>query len=131
MPHGPVLSQTLNLMDGDSESCPDGWEAWISDQQDHELSLRQPLNPDALDELSPAELDMLRAIWQQFGAMGKWEIRDWTHVHCPEWRDPHGSSNPIPFERLARAVGFDTSTVKELAARIEAEHEVDRLFAAL
>ena len=26
MPHGPVLSQTLNLMDGDVESQPGGWE---------------------------------------------------------------------------------------------------------
>lgn len=131
MPHGPVLSQTLNLMDGDSESGPDGWEAWISDKENHELSLRQPLEPDALDELSPAELDVLHAVWQEFGAMGKWAIRDWTHAHCPEWRDPRGSSNPIPFERLACAVGFDASTAKELATRIQAEHEVDRLFAAL
>ena len=62
MPHGPVLSMTLNLMDGDVESCPGGWEAWISDKENHELSLRQPLNPEDLDELAPAELEVLRSV---------------------------------------------------------------------
>lgn len=131
MPHGPVLSMTLNLMDGDVESCPGGWEAWISDKENHELSLRQPLKADTLDELAPAELEVLRSVWQQFGAMGKWEIRDWTHDHCAEWEDPRGSSNPIAFERLARAVGFDAAAAKELSAQIQAEQEIDRLFATL
>jgi uncharacterized phage-associated protein len=131
MPHGPVLSQTLNLMDGDVESQPGGWEEWISDKEDHELSLRQPLNVVALDELAPAEIDVLKAVWNKFGAMGKWEIRDWTHQHCAEWTDPKGSSFPIQHEALARAVGFDDASAKELAAQIQAEQEIDRIFAAL
>lgn len=131
MPHGPVLSQTLNLMDGDVESQPGGWEEWISDKENHELSLRQPLEVTALDELAPAEIDVLKAVWEKFGGMGKWEIRDWTHQHCAEWKDPKGSSFPIQYEALARAVGFDDDSAKELAAQIHAEQEIDRLFAAL
>lgn len=131
MPHGPVLSMTLNLMDGDVESCPDGWEHWISDKENHELSLRRPLQMQALDELAPAELEVLRSVWQQFGAMGKWEIRDWTHRHCAEWQDPRGSSLPIPFERLARAVGYDEAAAQELAAQLQEDQEIDRLFASL
>jgi uncharacterized phage-associated protein len=131
MPHGPVLSQTLNLMDGDVESQPGGWEEWISDKENHELSLRQPLNAVALDELAPAEIDVLKAVWDKFGAMGKWEIRDWTHQHCAEWTDPKGSSFPIQYDALARAVGFDDESAKELAAQIQAEQEIDRIFAAL
>lgn len=131
MPHGPVLSQTLNLMDGDVESQPGGWEEWISDKENHELSLRQPLNAAALDELAPAEVDVLKAVWDKFGAMGKWEIRDWTHQHCAEWKDPKGSSFPIRYDALARAVGFDEASAQELAAQIEAEQEIDRIFAAL
>lgn len=131
MPHGPVLSMTLNLMDGDVESHPGGWEEWISDKENHELSLRQPLDPSALDELAPAELDVLRAVWTKFGAMGKWQIRDWTHENCAEWKDPKGSSYPIQYEALAKAVGFDDESAAELAAQIQAEQEIDRLFAAL
>jgi uncharacterized phage-associated protein len=131
MPHGPVLSQTLNLMDGDVESRPGGWEEWISDKENHEISLRQPLKAGALDELAPAEIDVLNAVWGQFGSMGKWEIRDWTHKHCAEWKDPKGSSIPIQYEALARAVGFDEASADELAAQIQAEQEIDRIFAAL
>jgi len=118
-------------MDGDVESQPGGWEEWISDKEDHELSLRQPLNAAALDELAPAEIDVLKAVWKKFGAMGKWEIRDWTHHHCAEWTDPKGSSFPIQYDALARAVGFDDASAKELAAQIQAEQEIDRMFAAL
>ena len=131
MPHGPVLSQTLNLMDGDVESQPGGWEEWISGKENHELSLRQPMDTVALDELAPAEIDVLKDVWVRFGPMGKWEIRDWTHQHCAEWKDPKGSSLPIQYEALARAVGFDDTSAKELAAQIQAEQEIDRLFAAL
>jgi uncharacterized phage-associated protein len=118
-------------MDGDVESQPDGWEKWISDKENHELFLRQPLDASVLDELAPAEIGVLQAVWNKFGAMGKWEIRDWTHQHCAEWKDPKGSSLPIQYEALARAVGFDDSAAKELASQIQAEQEIDSLFAAL
>lgn len=131
MPHGPVLSQTLNLMDGDVESQPGGWEEWISDKENHELSLRQSLSVATLDELAPAEIRVLESVWKQFGAMGKWEIRDWTHKHCAEWKDPKGSSFPIQYDALARAVGFDADSARELAVQIQSEQEIDRLFAAL
>lgn len=131
MPHGPVLSMTLNLMDGDVESGPDGWEAWISDKENHEVSLRKKCPPAELDELSKAELAVLESVWKQFGKMGKWEIRDWTHHNCAEWQDPKGSSLPISFIRLACAVGFDEETAQELAANFEEEQEIDKLFAVL
>ena len=128
MPHGPVLSLTLNLMDGDTESQPGGWDEWISDKENHELSLRQPQDALDLDELAPAELDVLKSVWGKFGGMGKWEIRDWTHKNCAEWKDPNGSSYPIAYDALARAVGFDDAIAKELAAQICAEQEIDHLF---
>ena len=131
MPHGPVLSQTLNLMDGDVESQPGGWEEWISDKDNHELSLRRPIDCADLDELAPAEISALESVWTAFGHMGKWEIRDWTHNHCAEWKDPRGSSMPIQYDVMARAVGFDAATAKELALQIDAEQEIDRIFADL
>jgi len=131
MPHGPVLSMTLNLMDGDIESHPGGWEDWITDKENHELSLRKPFDPSSLDELAPAEIDVLMSVWNQFGAMDKWEIRDWTHTYCQEWTDPHGSFFPITYRQLARAIGFDTEAAGILASQIEGEQEIDKLFATL
>lgn len=131
MPHGPVLSKTLNLMDGDTESQKGGWEDWISDKENHEVALRHAHDPSSFDELAPAELSVLQSIWTKFGAMDKWEIRDWTHKHCAEWKDPNGSSYPIHYETLALALGFDGSSAMELAAQIKSEQEVDRLLAAI
>lgn len=131
MPHGPVLSMTLNLMDGDMESGRDGWESWVSDKADHELSLRRAVTPEAFDELSPAECDVLEAIWQQFGGLDKWTIRDWTHVHCAEWHDPLGSSMPITPRVLVDALGFAPEVAQELVARLESDQVVDRLFAGM
>lgn len=131
MPHGPVLSMTLNFMDGDVESSPGGWEEWISDKDNHEISLRnQSITRKQLDELSDAEIEVLEAVWNRFGKMSRWEIRDYTHT-LPEWQDPHGSSLPIPHKNVFHALGRSEREAEELSARIESERAIDRLFAAL
>lgn len=131
MPHGPVLSMTLNLIDGDVESCENGWESWVSDKANHEVSLKRPATPEALDELSAADKATLDAVWAKFGHMDKWTIRDYTHDHCPEWKDPMGSSLAISYESVFRALGQPADVALELGARIEAERSLDTLFASL
>lgn len=131
MPHGPVLSMTLNLTNGDVESAPGGWESLISDKENHELSLKKPVDVNELDELSPADLEVLESVWNQFGGMDRWTIRDYTHDHCPEWHDPHGSSLPIPYERIFRALGRPEAEARELGARIESERTLGQIFASL
>ena len=131
MPHGPVLTMTLNLMDGDVESSPNGWDSLISDKENHELSLKHPVTRDDLDELSQADIDVLESVWAQFGHMDKWAIRNYTHNHCPEWTDPNGSSVPISYENVFRALGRPEKVAVELGARIEAERTLDKIFAAL
>jgi len=38
---------------------------------------------------------VLDSVWRQFGAMDKWKIRDWTHQHCPECKDPPSDVRPV------------------------------------
>lgn len=129
MPHGPVLSRTLDLINGYVESRPGGWEEWVSDKENHTVALRNPLGePSSLGELSAAETELLQLIWEKFGGMSQWEIRDWTHQHCAEWQDPHGSSLPIGYEALAKAIGFDADAAREVAEQIQTEQEVDSIF---
>lgn len=130
MPHGPALSLTLNLMDGDTKPAPGGWDDWISDKEDHEVSLRKAVTRDALNELSDAEIEVLDAVWNEFGKMNRWQIRDYTHT-LPEWQDPKGSSLPIPHQKVFHVLGRTDKEAEELAARIEAERSLDRLFATL
>jgi len=129
MPHGPVNSQTYECIKG-AFNCP-GWEEWIADSEEHKVALRKPAQREALDELSDAEIETLQAVWQRFGRMGKWEIRDWTHDHCPEWRDPDGSSLPIHYADVFRALGRDNAAAESLAGQIEAHRRIDKLFASL
>ncbi len=127
LPHGPVLSQTKDLADGSTET-PE-WNSLILDREDHDVTLAIGGLPD-LDELSDFEEEILREIWQQFGPMTKWQIRDWTHNNCEEWEDPDGSSLPIPEERLFEILGFNKEDSEAMAKDIRSHMEADRLFSA-
>lgn len=130
MPHGPVLTMTLNLMDGDVESSPNGWDAWISDKANNELSLNRELSEVELDELSQADIEVLEDVWAKFGKMSRWEIRDYTHT-LPEWEDPNGSSNAIPHRKILMAMGRSEEEAAHFCAEIEAERALDKLFASI
>jgi uncharacterized phage-associated protein len=131
MDHGPVLSQTLNLINGAVEAEEKGWSHWIADKADYEVSLRRKASRDVLDELSEADLDVLGTIYAKFGRMDQWKLRDYTHRYCPEWTDPKGSSIPIEYVDIFKALGRTSAEAKKLAARIEHDRRIDRLFAAL
>jgi uncharacterized phage-associated protein len=131
MPHGPVLSMTLNLMDGDIESQAGGWDSLISAKENHELSLQTQLQLEDLDELSKADVKILESTWNQFGQLSRWEIRDYTHHHCKEWEDPHGSSRPISFEKLFQSLGRPADEAKRMADHIEEQRHIDEIFSAL
>ncbi|OYY18282.1 MAG: hypothetical protein B7Y05_06380 [Polynucleobacter sp. 24-46-87] len=135
MPHGPVLSKTLNLMDGDIESQDGGWESWISDKENHEVAVRSSVAHRELDELSRAELEVLEIVWGNFGGMDKWTIRDWTHINCPEWHDPNGSSYSLEFDDIVKALEKSKKFDKETAAQIIVSHksaqDIDNLFASI
>lgn len=107
MPHGPVNSLTYEYVGGNRES--EEWSALISDREGHNVALARPIGEADTDELSDAEIDVMNSVWQEFGQMGKYAIRDWTHDNCPEWEDPHGSSSPIPLERTLRFLGVENA----------------------
>ena len=130
MPHGPVLSQTLNLMDGDVESVPGGWCSWISDKENNELSLNRVVDRKVLNELSNAEIEILDHVYSQYGHLGKWQIRDFSHT-LPEWADPQGSSLPIATQDIFRALGKKAEEISGMIARLDEDRAIDALFASL
>jgi uncharacterized phage-associated protein len=128
MNHGPVNSMTYDYINGQAYSRDD-WEAFVTDRANHEVGLsRQHFSDEELDELSRAELRTMRGVWEEFGGMNKWEIRDWTHDNCPEWEDPHGSSNPIPYERVFKFLG--KANADELEARVIEDRKLRMAFVA-
>lgn len=121
--HGPVLSLTLSHIDDEAPSTPDGWDSWISDKANHEVALVRPATPEALDHLSRADLQVVSSIWQKFGHMKKYQIRDYTHDprNCPEWQDPNGSMLPIAYRTVFEALGFQRDDAASMEAEIEAQ----------
>lgn len=122
MPHGPILSRTLNYMK--SYVPPrNGWDKWISPIKDNEVSLTREYEPEDLDLLSEATLDVLAEVWNRFGRMDQWEVSEHTHRNCGEWQDPHGSSVPITYEEVLLALGYEKEEAVEIAAGLETRRE--------
>lgn len=112
MPHGPVLSSTLDLIKGGLRS--DAWSHWVSPLANHEVHLVCKIETwEDLDELSKADLSVMECVWKQFGHMSKYQLRDYTHKHLPEWHDPQGSSKDIDLRETFQAFGQNA----ELAER--------------
>lgn len=133
MPHGPVLSQTLELANGQIDAVEGGWDSWMRDREGREVSL-QPgrcVTRDALDRLSDCEFAILEKVQREFGRLSAIALRNYTHEHCAEWQDPDGSSHPIAYETVLRAVGKTEDEAKAIAARLEEDRRLDAVFAAL
>lgn len=127
MPHGPVLSRTLSLMNGEVQGQVTGWNKWIGGVDNYDLALLLSASgDDDYDELSPADLSVLDSVYAQFGHMSKWQIRDYTHQHCPEWVDPRGGSFTIKIENVFRALGKSEDEVKALSNHIREIDELER-----
>ena len=102
MDHGPVLSQTLNLIT--EEPRPDEHTVWahhISQPENFEVRLERP--PGA-DELSEAEVQLIDEIFGCYGRMKRWDLVAFVH-QFPEWQDPDGSAIPIQYRDILRAGG--------------------------
>ena len=131
MPHGPVLSLTYNFMNGELDSAEDGWDAWIGNRQGYDIGVNNPEqlhSPDVLLELSDSDIEILDEVWNRFGHMNRFQIRDWTHRNCPEWRDPHGSMLPMTYGDLFRALEFSEAKSEKCIQHLETLKEINSTF---
>jgi uncharacterized phage-associated protein len=104
MDHGPVNSITLDQING--LDVGDGWGEFVRGKANYDVGLANvEVTVDDLDELSRAEIRSLDETWGKFGHLSKYQIRDYTHLHCAEWQDPHGTSKPIRYRDVFAALG--------------------------
>lgn len=131
MDHGPVLSKTLDLIrDTAIDAAEDGWNSLIMQKNVHDLELIRSVQEDDLDELSKADIDLLASVWQEFGHLDRWAVRDFTHA-LKEWVDPDGTSLPIRYKDVFVACGYDEKQAMELSDHINDERYIDRIFESL
>jgi uncharacterized phage-associated protein len=132
MPHGPVNSSTYEYICGVRNPDECGWSDFLRDRSNHRISLaNDAIGPDSLDELSEADISVLDGVWDQFGPMDQWTLRDWTHnpSNVPEWEDPGNSSREIPLVRMMRALGV--ADPERQAELVQDFGDIDRLLLRL
>lgn len=126
MEHGPVLSNALDLADGKTRS--EEWSTWIKPRRKHDVAVARDFERDDLSHLSDADLEVLDEVYKDVGWMDRFELRDYTHKHCPEWKDPGKSSLPIRIEDIFLALGLADTEARSMAQTVLAERRLDRVF---
>ena len=119
MPFGPVNTYTYSYMCGVAPTKQAEWAEFIGPRWGDDLPLSQHLEESQFDELSRSELRFLQAVWEEFGDIDRFDLAEWTHKYCPEWRDPSGSSIPIDFATVFKHL--DKPDPVGLAEELQAE----------
>jgi uncharacterized phage-associated protein len=123
MPHGTVISPVVDLMrsiEGWDE--PTFWTQHLT-KMDNEMRLKEPAGE---DELSDAEIELVDEIFERFGRLSKWQLRDLTH-EFGEWIDPHGSSIPIGIDEVLHHVGKTAEQIVEIIDDLNELQKVNAL----
>lgn len=129
MKNGPVLSITLNFINGEVRN-QNFWNEWISDRANHEVGLKDPSlirDEDDLLELSNNDIRLLNAVWDEFGHLGRWELVDWTHEYCAEWNNPGTSMIPIQYDQLFNALNIDAQLSQHIIEDMETEIRLNKI----
>jgi uncharacterized phage-associated protein len=98
MTHGPVLSQTYDLIKTDASGA---WHQAVERTGGYDVALRG--DPD-LGPLSEAETDILAEVHDRFQKVGTWDLVEYLHKTLPEWKETKGSVDLDP-EDILRALG--------------------------
>ncbi|MGO4213848.1 Panacea domain-containing protein [Terriglobus sp. 2YAB30_2] len=119
MPHGPVVSHTYNLMIDEVDKP--FWSQYITPPLgNYEIELTAAECP--TDKLSRAEEKLLSEIFDKYGRMTRWQLRDFSHT-LPEWHDPDGSSAAISTREILAVQGVPED---DILAILKENDEVER-----
>ncbi|MCY1450656.1 hypothetical protein D9M71_674820 [compost metagenome] len=56
--------------------------------------------------------------------MNRYQLRDYTHQHLPEWKDPGQSSKAIETTTLLESLGRNAAAVEEQAREIREQKQL-------
>lgn len=125
MPHGPVLSFTLDLINEPEYSEGAYWHRFISPKADHEVSLATATIPN--EHLSAAEEELIDEVFAKYGHLSRWELRDLAHT-LPEWEDPNGSSRPIDPAEILKSAGYSDEQIRDIENDLAESRLADAIF---
>ncbi len=122
MPHGPVLSRTYDLAVSEPDPQePSYWHRYISGVlEGYEVELLQPDPPN--DQLSKAQEEILDEVFEKWGHLSRWEVRDASHL-LPEYTKTI-SSIRISYRDVLLLEGRSEDEVLEIEQDLEAEEHL-------
>ena len=103
LPHGPVPSSMLNGLD---KKFDGPWE--VIAVNGIKISL---LNEVETDRLSQNDLAILDEIWNKFGLMSTWTLRNWTHKNLAEYENVTSGRASIGYDEILEALGNEDASV--------------------
>jgi hypothetical protein len=124
MRHGLVLTRVLDLIKNgpcNEEDAP--WFEIVSAPQGYDVALVNEECGD--DELSGAEIKLLKDVFQQYGRLDWKSLSRLTH-RLPEWSDPGNSSFPVLPEQILRLHGTSETEIARLRDELCAYDQLDR-----
>lgn len=126
LPHGPVMSTTLNLINSVPEEREGGeyWDSFIAERGAGKymcLKEGKLRNTDDLLQISESDVEILEDVWETFGDFSAIKLRNYTHSseNCPEWEDPNGSSKPISMEIMLKSMGYQPDAIQIICDNIQ------------
>jgi hypothetical protein len=126
MDHGPVLSGTYQLIgDPPEDTASSFWHQNISPP--HSDYLVSKCGDPGDDDLSEAEIDVIKGVFKELGHWNRWALVKRMHAY-PEWHDPDGSSLPIPISDILQAVEVDAELAKRIDQEIQEKQAIKALF---
>lgn len=128
MDHGPVLSVTLNLINGGYADFGAKWDQAISTKDGAEVELRNPTADFTANELSQAEEDLLCRTFGEYGSWNRWKIVEYLHT-LPEWQDPNGSAIPISYRDILAAGQKNPAEISMVEEELESLSAVENILA--
>ncbi|HEY8748100.1 MAG TPA: Panacea domain-containing protein [Tepidisphaeraceae bacterium] len=102
MDHGPVLSQTYDLIKGTDYASPQ-WERFMKTEGREVTLVEDP----GVGKLTRYEITKLQEVASRYKECDDWAVADLTHSF-PEWiknQPAKGTSKPIPLDDLLDATG--------------------------
>ena len=122
MDNGPVLSEVYNLLKGERPSRI--WTTRVASRGRDVILLEDHL-PAAVSE---AELEVLDAIYDEWGSQTVGKILKHAHEDLAEWENPYGSSLLIKSATFLDAVGKTEQEILDIVEEVREENYFHQLF---
>lgn len=122
MKDGQVLSTVLDFVRNRIIGVI--WHEHIKPASQYRVKL--PIALDKIQELSPAEIELLENIYSEYGKYNQYELGDLTKKGA-EYKET-SSRVQTDLEDLLSALGFSKSKIARISERLEEKANIDSLF---